>query len=92
MLPVRADEMTMKTLTDNSLNIMKKYLFYIFMALVCAACTLAGCRKDEANKAPEGVFWFPARWQDARKTRQTRLRRECSGLMKVLIQKKYQEP
>ena len=37
---------------------MKKSLFYIFMALVCAACTLAGCRKDEANKAPEGVFWF----------------------------------
>ena len=71
--PVRADEMTMKTLTDNSLNIMKRSLFYIFMALVCAACTLAGCKKDEANKAPEGVFW-------------------CSGLMKVLIQKKYQEP
>ena len=37
---------------------MKKSLFYIFMALVCAACTLAGCKKDEANKAPEGVFWF----------------------------------
>ncbi|MBU3808767.1 MAG: hypothetical protein H9802_10175, partial [Candidatus Phocaeicola faecipullorum] len=33
---------------------MKKSLFYIFMALVCAACTLAGCRKDEANKAPAG--------------------------------------
>ena len=31
---------------------MKKSLFYIFMALVCAACTLAGCKKDEANKAP----------------------------------------
>ena len=45
---------------------MKKSLFYIFMALVCAACTLAGCKKDD--------------W------------RECSGLMKVLIQKKYQEP
>ena len=30
---------------------MKRSLFYIFMALVCAACTLAGCRKDEANKA-----------------------------------------
>ena len=73
---------------------MKKSLFYIFMALVCAACLLAGCKKDEANKAPEGVFWFNegAGWQDARKTRQTRLRRECSGLMKVLIQKKYQEP
>ena len=37
---------------------MKRSLFYIFMALVCAACTLAGCKKDEANKAPEGVFWF----------------------------------
>ena len=37
---------------------MKKSLFYIFMALVCAACTLDGCRKDEANKALEGVFWF----------------------------------
>ena len=41
---------------------MKKSLFYIFMALVCAACTLAGCRKDDGNesKGPnvEGVFWF----------------------------------
>lgn len=46
--------MTMKTLTYNSLNIMKRSLFYIFMALVYAACILAGCKKDEANKAPAG--------------------------------------
>ena len=41
---------------------MRKYLFYIFMALVCAACTLDGCRKNDGNesKGPnvEGVFWF----------------------------------
>ena len=41
---------------------MKRYLFYIFMALVCAACTLNGCKKDDGNesKGPnvEGVFWF----------------------------------
>ena len=41
---------------------MKRSLFYIFMALVCAACTLAGCKKDDGNesKGPnvEGVFWF----------------------------------
>ena len=41
---------------------MKKSLFYIFMALVCAACTLDGCRKNDGNesKGPnvEGVFWF----------------------------------
>ena len=41
---------------------MKKSLFYIFMALVCAACTLNGCKKDDGNesKGPnvEGVFWF----------------------------------
>ena len=48
MLPVRADEMTMKTLTDNSPNIMKKYLFYI-VALTAAACLLAGCRKDKSG-------------------------------------------
>ena len=48
MLPVRADEMTMKTLTDNSLNIMKKYLFYI-VALTAAACILDGCRKDKSG-------------------------------------------
>ena len=28
---------------------MKKSLFYIFMALVCAACLLAGCRKDKSG-------------------------------------------
>ena len=28
---------------------MKKSLFYIFMALVCAACMLAGCRKDKSG-------------------------------------------
>ena len=32
------------------------------MALVCAACTLDGCRKNDGNesKGPnvEGVFWF----------------------------------
>ena len=48
MLPVRVDEMTMKTLTDNSLNIMKKYLFYI-VALTAAACILDGCRKDKSG-------------------------------------------
>ena len=28
---------------------MKRSLFYIFMALVCAACTLAGCKKDKSG-------------------------------------------
>ena len=28
---------------------MKKSLFYIFMALVCAACLLAGCKKDKSG-------------------------------------------
>ena len=41
---------------------MRKYLFYIFMALVCAACMLNSCKKDDGNesKGPnvEGVFWF----------------------------------
>ena len=31
---------------------MKKYLFYIFMALVCAACILDGCRKNELQEEP----------------------------------------
>ena len=33
---------------------MKRSLFYFLPALICAACILAGCRKDEANKAPAG--------------------------------------
>ena len=31
------------------MNITKKSLFYIFMALVCAVCLLAGCRKDKSG-------------------------------------------
>ena len=38
------------------------------MALVCAACTLDGCRKNDGNesKGPnvEGVFWFEEKESD----------------------------